>query len=134
MNYVESPVSQPTNQKHLQRGQIAILTDCVGHGTMLEFSSWLPDHDLFSMVANTILILDLEKWIRGLPASPGVEADQDTMRISPADGVHITFDRYVMTMDGFMLRKDLGQYKMDKLVGVYRKLAEEGKLFVAEVD
>jgi hypothetical protein len=133
-NYVEAPAHQPMNHKHLQQGQIAILSDAIGSSSMIEFCCRIPDHETFSAVADTVLMLDAEKWIRKLPGAPGVKADPNSMRLCPEIGVNITFDRYAMTMDGFMPKKELGQYRMSKLIGVYHKLSEEGKLFVAEPD
>ena len=131
MNYVEAPADGQVNQKHLQQGQIAILADAIGPTSMIEFSCRACDHNIFSMVADTVLMLDIENWVRGLPAYAGTRADQDTMRLSPVSGINITFDRYVMTIDGFMPRRDLGQYRMRKMTEVLRELSEQGKLFVA---
>jgi len=89
------------------------------------------DHDLLAEVADTILMLDIEKWIRGLPSHAGARADQDSMRLSPVDGVNITFDRYLMTVDGFLPRRDFGVYKVRKRIQVFKELSEQGKLFVA---
>jgi len=133
MNYVEAPASGSVNQKHLQQGQIAILADAIGPSSMIEFTC-RTDHDMFATVADTILMLDIERWIRELPSHAGTRADQDSMRLSPVIGINITFDRYVMTVDGFMPRRDLGQYRMRKMTEVLRELSEQGKLFVAEVE
>ena len=46
--------------------------------------------------------------------------------------MNITFDRYVMTKDGFLPRRELGQYKMEKRIEVFKELSKEGKLFVAK--
>jgi len=88
---------------------------------------------MFATVADTILMLDIEGWVRGLPAHAGTRADRDSMRLSPVPGVNITFDRYVMTVDGFMPRRELLQYKMRKRIELFKELAGQGKLFVAEV-
>ena len=100
---------------------------------MIEFSCRAADHDLFASVADTILMLDVEKWIRNLPSYDGTQADQDSMRLSPSEGVNITIDRYVMTAEGFMPKRDFGQYKIRKRIEVLKALSEEGKLFLAEV-
>ena len=89
---------------------------------------------MFSTIADTVLMLDAEKWIRGLPPHDGALADQHTMKLSPAYGVSITFDRYIMTADGFIPRKDLGQYKMQKKMELFKALSEQGRLFVARAE
>lgn len=100
---------------------------------MLEFSCRC-DHDTFAAVADTVLMLDMKKWVRGLPSHAGARSDQNTMRLSPIEGVNITFDRYVMTVDGFMPRRDLGQYRIRKRMEFFRELAQQGKLYVAECE
>ena len=64
MTYVEAPPDSQVHHKHLQRGQIAILTDAIGPTYMIEFCSRL-DTDAFTVVVGTVLMPDLEKWIRG---------------------------------------------------------------------
>ncbi len=90
---------------------------------------FLTSYGLFC--SSTILMLDLEKWIRGLPPHDGAKADQDSMRLSPREGVNITFDRYVMTVDGFLPRREFRGYKIRKRIEVFREMSKEGKLYVA---
>ena len=131
MNEIEIPANTCLNKKHVQQGQMAILADAIGPSEMLEFSCRF-DHDLFATVADTILMLDTEKWVRGLQSYAGAKADQNTMRLSPVAGVNITFDRHVMTADGFMPKGNLGQYRMQKRIELYKELSRQGKLFVAK--
>jgi len=130
MSYVES--SDQVQPKHLQRGQAAILIDAIGpHMTVDMFLRSIPDNDMCSMIAGTILLMDEEGWVRGLPKRD-VTIDQDTMKISPSEGVYITIDRHVMTPDGFIPRRNLPGYHAQKLIDKYRELSGEGRLFMVE--
>ncbi len=130
MNYIEIPSSDQGCPKHLRQGRIAILADAIGSSDMIEFCC-RQDHDVLAVVADTILMLDIEKWIRGLPSYAGAQADRGTMRLSPVPGVNITFDRHVMTVDGFMTRQQFIEYKVRKRIEVFREMSREGKLYVA---
>ncbi len=131
MNYVEVPLDKPVSQKRLQQGQVAILTDAIGPSCMLDFCCQL-EHEMLAMVADTILMLDVEKWIRDLPSHAGAQADQDSIRLCPADGANITFDRYCMTPEGFLPRKEMSQYRMRKQMEYFKELSRQGKLYVAK--
>ncbi len=131
MNYIEVPLDKPVCKKHVQQGQVAILTDAIGPTSMIDFCQH-ADHEMFAMVADTILMLDVEKWIRDLPSHAGARADQDSIRLCPADGANITFDRYCMTLEGFLPRKEMSQYRMRKQMEYFKEMSRQGKLYVAK--
>jgi len=131
MSYIESS-GDPVQHKHLQRGQAAILIDAIGpHMTVDMFMCSITDNDMCGMIAGTILLMDEEEWVRGLPKR-NVTVDQDTMKISPSDGVYITIDRHVMTPDGFIPRRNLPGYHAQRLIDKYRELSGDCRLFMVE--